>query len=88
MAILNNDILKHITKVPIEKATKPFDGAIVIANRYWIVIDDCILFYRKHSPQCNSQLAVVESIKKRLYPDAEIRFLECVYREHNCYEVN
>ena len=79
--------MNKITKVTIEKATTPFNGAMVMTNRYWIVIDDCILFFGKNkSPQCNSDQRLAEYINKRLYPEASVKFLPVVYIEHNCYD--
>lgn len=77
---------KLLTRIPISKATQPFDGALVIANRYWTVVDGCILFYRKKSPQCNSDRRLVEHTNKRLYPTATVEFLPVVFVEHNCWE--
>jgi len=76
--------MKDITMVPIAKATAPFDGAMVMANRWWTVIDGCILFYRGDRPQCNSQKEVVQHNNKRLYPNATIEFIPIVYVEHRC----
>lgn len=75
---------KYITKIPIEKAITPFDGAIVIADRWWTVVDECILFYKETRPQCNSHKEVAEHLNKRLYPNAECRFIPVVYVEHRC----
>lgn len=66
------------TRIPVEKAMKPFDGARVLTNRWWVVVDECLLFYRGFSPQCNA----IESITKRLaaiHPSGEVRFLETAY---------
>ena len=75
---------KIITKVPITTAIMPFDGAMVIANRWWTVIDNCILFYRGRSPQCNSEEAVSRCLTKKLYPGADCIFIPIVYVEHRC----
>ena len=72
---------KLLTKIPLEKALKPFDGASVMLNRFWIIEDECILFYNKYSAQCNSDSTIAESIRKRIYPDARILFLPVVYVE-------
>ena len=72
--------LENYKKVPIEKAVKPKDGYVVMADRWWIVVDECILFYRGYAPQCNDVKAITESIRDRMYPGAEVRFLPMVFR--------
>ena len=70
---------KDLTKIPIEQATKPFEGAVVYMNRWWIVVDENILLYKKYSPQCNKDRRVVEKGLQKLYPGSEVKFLEVVY---------
>lgn len=79
---IDKKLLKHVT---IEKATMVFDGATALCNRWWIVDDGCILFYRGRAPQCNSQKEIAEAIRDRLYPNAEVRFLPVVYRRQETY---
>ena len=69
---------KHMTRVPIDKAVKPFDGAYVYCDRWWTVENDCILFYRG-SPQCNADRRIAESFRDRMYPGADVRLLPVVY---------
>lgn len=79
---------KDLYRVTIEKATTPFDGALVMTNRYWTVIDNCILFYGKHkTPQCNSNEHLVRHTNSRIYPGADTVFIPVVYVEHNCFDV-
>lgn len=70
---------KDFTKIPIDIATQPFEGAVVYMDRYWIVQDGCILLYKKYSPQCNKDERVVERSLKKLYPGSEVKFLKTVY---------
>lgn len=74
-----SEIMKDMTKIPLEVATHPFEGAIVYMNRYWVVLDDSILIYKDFSPQCNRNKRLVEKSLQPLYPGAEVRFLEVVY---------
>jgi hypothetical protein len=76
MGKLNRNL---ITKIPLEKAQTPFNGAEVMTDRYWVVEDGCILFWNKYSPQCNSQKSVAEYIQKKLYPSGSVMFLPVVY---------
>lgn len=78
MSKLNRNL---ITKIPIEKAIIPFDGAKVMTDRYWIIEDESILFWNKYSPQCNSQKEIAESIQKKIYPNGSVRFLPIIYVE-------
>jgi hypothetical protein len=72
---------KLLTKIPIEKATKPFDGARVYADKWWIVMDGCVLFYRGRSPQCNANEDIAKRLRDRLYPGAEVHQLAVVFAE-------
>lgn len=76
--------LKDCKKIPISEATQQptKDGSYdLLANRYWQVVDDCILLYRGFAAQCNAN----ESISKRLAGDVgEVRFLERVWLPHKC----
>lgn len=75
--------------VSIEKATTPIGGRpFVYTNRWWIASPDKtkILFLRPFKgttgyahAQCNEIRAIAESIRSRLYPWAELIYLECVY---------
>lgn len=76
--------LDKCTKVPLEKALKPFDNALVLTDRWWVVVDNCILFYRGYSPQCNSQKEITELSMRRLYPKAEAVYFPVIYVEHRC----
>jgi hypothetical protein len=80
MGKLNRNL---ITKIPIEKAITPFEGAYVMLDRYWVVEDGCILFWNKYSAQCNSQERIAQDIQKRIYPEGSVRFLPIVYVERD-----
>jgi hypothetical protein len=70
----------HYIKFPISKATEPpQDGACwIYRDRFWLVVDECILFYMGRSPQCNSQESIVARLN--LTKDAgEIRFIPLVF---------
>lgn len=72
---------KLISKMPLSRALIPFDGARVLKDRYLVVEDECILFYNKFSPQCNSIESLAKSIQEKLYPGAEVRYIPAVYVE-------
>lgn len=69
----------YYTKYPINKATKPPPGGLcwVYTDRYWLVVDECILFYRGFSPQCNPDRRLCE-LRKDL-AEADIVFLSQVF---------
>lgn len=72
------DITKDYKRVPYEEAIKPKEGLTVsYLNRYWAVTaGNEILFYRGHSPICNSSLDVM----MKLLPDGcTARLIEAVF---------
>lgn len=70
--ILNNkeNIMQDYIEIPIEQAVIPSTGKVWV-DRYWLTIDNCVLFYNPRSssimklssPQCNNDRVVVETIK-------------------------
>ena len=66
-------------KIPISKAIVPFTGAQVWVDYYWVVVDECLLFYKKTAPQCNSNKGLTEKVRDSLYPGAEVRKIPLVY---------
>jgi hypothetical protein len=63
-------------KVPIAQLTSYRPGYVCKAPAYWAVTpDECVLFWRGRSPQCNTNVAVV----KHLHPELEARFIEQAY---------
>lgn len=50
---------------------------------YWIVEDDCVMFFKKFSPQCNPNEAVSLNIRDRLYPKASVLFIPVAYVEQD-----
>lgn len=68
--------------VPIADVTTPRSGTFDhYANHYWAVADGCILLFRGHSPQCNSDQRVVERIKPAW---AEVQYYPMVFLPHEC----
>ncbi|MEM9468369.1 MAG: hypothetical protein AAGA90_23575 [Actinomycetota bacterium] len=64
-------LLERCTRYPIEEVTAPKDGATALVDRWWVVVDGCVLGYQaktdgpgafRHmgSPQCNSDRRVVD----------------------------
>jgi hypothetical protein len=76
--------LKDCIKVPVSTVTtEPTkEGCYeLLTDRYWQVVDGCVLLYKGFSPQCNSN----ESISKRLVGDTgEVQFLKRVWLPHRC----
>jgi hypothetical protein len=82
---MDEKLKNKMTFIPVDVVTKPKDGVFIIrTNYYWSVIEhngqECIMLYCGSSPQCNSQLDIVESINERLYP-AKIVQLPVVFLE-------
>lgn len=66
----------------IEKATKPSPGIHnIICDAWWIVEDECILFFLKNygAPQCNANKEVEESIRDRIHPGKKVVQLDAVF---------
>jgi len=64
-------------KYPIKKALSPVNGLFYnYTNRYWLVKDDCLLFYKGTSPQCNTNRTIVEKINKSRF---SIQYFESVF---------
>lgn len=73
------------TKMKISDLQTPKPGRLVYGPSWWIVTDDdCVLFFRKHSPQCNSNKLVSEHLRDKLYPGLEVRFIEHAFLPHSC----
>ena len=62
------------TKVPIAKISTPETGLFFVwVNAWWVVVDDCVLFFRGRSPQCNCDERLARKIAEKLYPGADVR---------------
>jgi hypothetical protein len=77
------------TKVPLSELTpdKIIGGTYdIMTDFYWAVTeDDCVLFYRGRSAQCNRNKGIVERIVARAgYPPTRIEFIPIAYLKHNC----
>jgi hypothetical protein len=78
---------KDFIKMSLEKATSlPDDGLFnVFKNRYWVVIEGNILFYRSYcSPQCNSNVRIMDNTALVCKYGASIKLIERVFVPHNC----
>lgn len=74
-------------KVPLEKLKTPRGGAICYTDTWWIVTpDNCVLFFRGFSPQCNSNEAVAKYLRERLHPTCTVEKIEVAYLDHNCHD--
>jgi len=80
---------EDFTKTPIAVATRvPATGQFceILRNHYWAVSeDDCILTYKGHSRQCNSNEAIVQRIiAGDHHPGVKVQFLPLVFLPHDC----
>lgn len=71
--------LDECDKIPISEATKPYTGAKVWTDNYWIVIENCVLFYKNFSPQSDANLQSAEKLRDTYFPGAEIRKIPLIY---------
>ncbi len=77
-------------KVPIKKLTAiPEKNGFyeLRKNYYWVVTeDDCVLFYKGSSPQCNSSKAVVDKwgIKSDVFKNSRTELIENAWMTHDC----
>lgn len=80
-----------IFHVPVDVAATPANGE-ALCDRWWAVHPDKgVAFYfmpfgyfasEEPSPQCNSSEAMTRHLKKRLYPDHDVRHLPVVFMGH------
>jgi hypothetical protein len=72
---------KFWTKVPLEDIKTPKTNKMCVGQRFWAVTDDnCVLFFKGHSPQYNHS----EAILKRIRPDCRVEYIEMAYVQHDC----
>ena len=71
-----------INKVPINYATdiNNFDDIIkVYKKRYWLVKDDCLIYFNKN-PMCNSNYEIVKQFNKHeKFYGCEVRYFDIVF---------
>ena len=63
--------LDDFEHIHVDELVTPREGQVVYLDRWWIVVDDHVLFYNKgyaYSPQCNRQKSVAEHMVKK-YPN-------------------
>lgn len=72
---------KKFKCVKIDKATTPSEGIFrVICDAWWQVTpDNEVMFYRGHSPQCNQQKTISESIRDRIHKTCSVRQIAVVF---------
>ncbi len=81
-------LVGKITEVPIKDLTFPKNGCYDIRlDWWWIVKNESLLFYCQTSmsfgsPQCNADRRLAESVRDRIYPEAEVRQIPAVYIPH------
>jgi hypothetical protein len=74
--------IANFTKVPVAKLTTPRNGLECRVNYWWAVTDDdCVLYYKGHSPQCNSDIRVVEHIAQSIPLTTRPMLLPVAYLE-------
>ena len=79
---------KNLSFLPVTAATNPANGMYrCIKDSWWIAHPDKgLIFYRKHSPQCNANEEIARRLKEKLYPWAEVVHMPFVFVEsdQNC----
>lgn len=80
MTIDEQKYLGNCRKVPIEKATTATGGLTMIhAESWWLVVDECVLYFKSSSPQCNHSEKIAKSLRDRLCPSATVRHIPLVF---------
>ena len=70
-------------KVPIDEILMPLQDRICYNPRYWLVTEDnCVLFYNGHSPQCNTNYQIAQTLSDKGLK-LEVRLLPMVYLEQS-----
>ena len=77
-------VSEKFTKIPIAEIIKiPNDGETVqlYKNRWWAVTeDDCILLFKEHSYQCNTNINIMERVlQSKTHPGVKVQFIETAY---------
>ena len=91
MTVVSRDD-KRLVFVPIEVATNPPSGLVEhFSNNWWIYDIERGVVYWKFSgrhlaPQCNSNLAVTMHLRETMYPWAEVKQIEHVFRRINPHD--
>jgi hypothetical protein len=60
--------------VHVDELVTPREGQVVYLNRWWVVVNDHVLFYNRgsaYAPQCNPDKTVAEYMVKK-YPNASV----------------
>ncbi len=64
------------TKFPIVKSMEIKSGpSMVYDDHYWVIEDECLLFFRGYSPQCNK----IKGVAEQLSFGKEVRLLPRVF---------
>jgi hypothetical protein len=57
----------------------PAEGTVnIMAHRWWVIEDGCVVFFKGVSPQCNHRKAVVADLVE-LYPGSRLMHLNRVF---------
>ncbi len=58
----------------------------LIKNKWWCISeDDCVLYYRGYTRQCNSDKIIAECLVSNSdHPAVRVELLENVWERHNC----
>jgi len=69
----------NIKMIPVEEAIKPKDQHVALIDRWWIVVDNCIMIYADFAPQCNRDKRISEKIQKKIYPMGTVEQIPMVF---------
>ena len=71
--------------IPVEEAICHKNKSIIYTDKYWVVQDGYMLFFRGIIPLCNASKTIAERIIPRLRLSAEIEFFDCVYHHKRAF---
>lgn len=75
---------KPWVKIPIEEIKTPKAGKACYGPAWWVVTpDDCVLKFRGHSFQCNTDKAIVEYLIAKTHHRCRAEFIEMAFVSKN-----
>lgn len=76
---MSKTALESCTRIPLSKLLTPFGNARVRCRLWWVIVDGDALFYHGYAAQCNANKEIVDRIRDKLYPGADVTFIETAF---------
>lgn len=81
-----SDLMDRMVLVPVEdiKTRKPRVQHQVVFDSWWVVTPgNEVMFHDGRAPQCNTDKRISEMIRKKMYPECSLLFIEQAYIPNN-----